>query len=34
MIFLDTKGWLKLLRVIQWSFFVDSSPNFIVTSRR
>ena len=34
MIFLDTKGWLKLLRVIRWSFFVDSSPIFIVTSRR
>ena len=34
MIFLDTKGWLKLLRVIRWSFFVDSSPIFIVTSQR
>ena len=33
MIFLHTKGWLKLLQVIQRSFFVQSSPISIVTSR-
>ena len=34
MIFLHTKGWLKLLQVIRRSLFVHSSPIFIVTSRR